>query len=120
MTVVVLDTQDMHAHGVLPYKTQAPLNPDLVFLFKDIKHTMVSGVGLKQPLKVYALTRDLKPISVRRWPWVEGFLSRDPKEIMHTLSPEMQAMLPYNAAHMVETSDATPTIKDFRFLKRYV
>lgn len=120
MTVVLLDTPDMHAHGVLPYQATEPLKSDLVFFFKDIQHTMVSGALLKEPIKVYALTRDLKPISVRRWPWVEGKITPDPHERAHVLNPDMKAMLPYNAAHMVETSNATPTIKDFRFLKRYL
>ncbi len=119
MKVILLNNLEAHAKGVLPFQESGPLDADAVFFFKDIEHTTVSGSGLLQPIKVYALTRDFKPISVRRWPWVEGHITHDPKERAHILNPEMRAMLPYNAKHMVETADAAPTIKDFAFLKKY-
>jgi len=105
MKVVVLRTEKEQTRGVLPYQAPGRALPlDTLWFFPNIKpgSTVVSGIGLFEPLRVYFLDRLFEVIG-------DGLLQ-----------PESLIAVPEGTRHVLEMSVHAPLLPRFQFLRTHV
>jgi hypothetical protein len=107
VNIYTLKTTAQQEQGVLPFMTTNGGLPYGVFFFPYAHSQTLSGVGLGQLIRAYALDLNFKPI-----------LTAFGKMII--LKPGEVIQLPLQTVHVVETSIALPPITDFSFLRKEV
>jgi len=108
MTVCVFRTTTQQEKGVLPFmKADGSIPDDFVFFFPYAHSQTISGVGLRQPIRAYALDLNFKILPT---PFGKRILVRSGEVFQ----------LPSQTIHVVETSFATEAIDDFSFLRKEV
>lgn len=107
MNIYTLRTTAQQERGVLPYMTSSGSLPEGVFFFPYAHSQTLSGVGLRQIIRAYALDLNFKPIHTAFG-----------KTII--LKPGEVLQLPLQTIHVVETSFGMPPITDFSFLRKEV
>ena len=108
MHVLTLRTTEQQEKGVLPFMAaDGSITDGVVFFFPYAHSQTLSGVGLRQPIRAYALDLNFKIL-----PTPFG------KRILLQSGDVFQ--LPPQTIHVVETSFDTDPISDFSFLRKEV
>jgi len=107
VNIYTLKTTVQQEQGVLPYMKVSGDLPYGVFFFPYAHSQTLSGVGLKQPIRAYALDLNFKQVLTA--------LGRS-----NILSPGDVLQLPLQTMHVVETSLGMAPITDFSFLRKEV
>lgn len=100
----VFTTELEQGAGVLPFQLHDGSLPRAIFVFPFIRYHGLSGIGLAQPVRVYALDANFALIKMLAF---HSVFILSPREFMH---------LPKRVIHLVETAHTFPVINNFSFL----
>ena len=105
--VIVLRSPRAQELGVIPYQ-EGGLDSRTVFFFPHIGSTLVSGVGMTEGIRLYALDENLNFVDL---PPFDPIVIVQPRHIFH---------LPPVTRHVVETALGAPKLNDFEFLRKHL